>query len=136
MKSKNLTKSLVTASATVAGAMSSRVLAENVPLKNTKIKHAVLSIVGIAGAALLDRKDTVSAFTQDLAIGFAATQTASLIKDLLGEKANDGVLKTALGSPVELNNSSFLASYNNYDFIPAPASIDYEEQPIRMAEFR
>lgn len=129
MKTENITNSMVSVIATTAGAISSRVVADSAPIKNVKLKHGLIAGIAVLGAAFLDRKTAVSAFTQDVAIGVSATQIGYLAKELITEPK--GTLKTALGAP-----NNFLASYNSYDMIPfneAPYENDYEERPSEIA---
>lgn len=135
MKMENLTNSAVSVTGTVLGAMASRVVAEKLPIKKSKVKHGVLALVGIVGASFLDRKDATSAFVQDMAIGVSATQLGALAKDFLA-KEEKSTLQTALGSPMtDVDAIDFLASHNNYDFIPSgeefeEIDLEYEEEPI------
>lgn len=133
MKTKDLTSSAVSITGTLLGAMASRVIAENVPVKNSKVRSGVLAGVGLIGASFLDRREPTNAFVQDVAIGVTATQLGSLIKELVGE--TKGTIKTALGNPFS-GDIDFLASYqdDDYDFIPTlypeDIDVDYDEVPV------
>ncbi|TDQ22755.1 hypothetical protein [Tenacibaculum caenipelagi] len=130
MKTENVTNSIVTAIALTGGAMASRVIADGAStvIKNPKLKHGAIAAVAVVGAAFLDRKTAAGSFAQDVAIGVSATQLGYLAKELIGE--TKGIIKTALGNPINKANYSFLAS-PSYDFIPAQSSrySEYEEQP-------
>ncbi len=134
MKTEKLTGSVVSAVAMTGGAMASRVVAGSTKtvIKNAKVRHGVLAGVAILGAALLDRKTSVGAFTQDVAIGISATQLGYLAKEFFAPE-KEGTLKTALGNPYGADTIEFLAS-PSYDFIPAPEQsyTDYEEYPMSI----
>lgn len=137
MKKANLVNSASSVAATLAGGMSSRLVADVTPINNAKLKHASLALVASLGSVFLNRKSPMSAFTQDVAVGFAATQFGYLIKQFLGEDSNENLVK-ALGNPMTSDDAiQFLASYNNYDFIPASKVeyVGYEEMP-REITFR
>lgn len=135
MKTENLTQSLISVTGTVLGAGTSRIIADKIPIKKTKLKHALLAGVAITGACFLDRKEATSAFVQDVAIGVAATQVTSLVKELMGDKLKEGILKTGLGNYTEEYEPVNFLAYNNYDFIPAE---NYTETPFEKntIEFR
>ncbi len=145
MDTKKITNSLVTVGGTAVGAMASRVIADKVPVKNAKMKHGALAVLGMVGASFLNSKKSAEAFIQDVAIGMSATQIGYLIKELAGDKAK-GVMATALGNPdLNYEDIAFLSSYddyiedyNDYDFIPENTDFtDYEiEEPVKSIEFR
>ena len=107
MKTENVSNSVLSVSGTVLGGMASRLVADKIPVSNTKLKHGAIAAIAIVGASMLDRKDPTKAFAQDVAIGIGATQIATLVKEVVAP--TDGMLKTALGNP-----GKFLAnpSYN------------------------
>lgn len=134
MKKGSLKSSATTVAGTVVGAMASRVIANKLPVKNTKLKHGVLALVGVLGVAMLDRKDPTSAFTQDVAIGVTATQLGSLVKELVSPKEDTNpIITTALGSPIV----DFEDPYR-YDFIPTTFTEDItvvEQEPVQEITF-
>lgn len=117
METKKISSAVISVVGTTTGALSSRVVADALPIDNAKLKHGAFAVVGIVGAALLNRKNATSAFAQDVAIGVSATQIGYLAKEIMGETT--GALKTALGNPFQQKDQVFLSSYNDrYDFIP------------------
>lgn len=131
MKTENLTGKVVSSLAMAGGAMASRVVADGAGtiIKNPKLKHGAIAAIAVVGAALLDRKTSIGAFTQDIAIGVSATQIGYLAKEIIAPE-KEGTIKTALGTPYEYRGYDFLASPRDYDFIPAPeVYTEYEEQP-------
>lgn len=114
MKTENVTKTAVKVVGNVVGAMGSRILADQIPLDDSRIKYGVLSLGLIVGALFLDSEDSIQCFAQDACIGGAATQLGSLVKELVAP--TEGMLKTALGTP---NRPRFLATPKiNYNMIP------------------
>lgn len=83
----------------VGGAMASRVLADKIPLQNTKIKRGILFALGVAVAALADSKQTAGKVVQGVGVGMASTQAVDLLKEFINP--SEGLFKTALGSPVQ-----------------------------------
>ncbi|MFL0077014.1 hypothetical protein [Tenacibaculum maritimum] len=101
MEKKAIRESLVKTTALTVGAATSRVVAENAPIKNMHLKRGILVLTGALGAAFLDRSTSGKAFVQDMASGMAATQAAYWIKDAMAEKLEEkSLLKTALGNPL------------------------------------
>lgn len=124
MTKKGLEKSVVTLASMTAGAMVSRIVAEKLPIKKTKLKRGVLIVAGIVGASALDQKTTGRKIGQDMAISVAVTQTGYLLKELLDDKLKDNkLLHPALGNPM-YDGTSFLSSYTgDYGY-------DYQEEPF------
>ncbi|MFK8297354.1 hypothetical protein ACI76O_05420 [Capnocytophaga cynodegmi] len=102
MKTNKLNSETVTGAAAftggaIAGAMGSRVLADKIPLKNSKLKRGLLAVVGVVGAAMINGKDNAGKALQGAAAGMAATQLGELVKEMVNPQ--EGILKTALGTP-------------------------------------
>lgn len=128
MTQQALESSVVTLASMSAGAILSRIVANKLPIENTKIRRGTIILAGILGASYLDRKTTGKAIAQDMAMATAVTQAGYLVKEVLGDTLKDNkLLYPALGSPIdnfidapfELDSSDFLSSYlePNYDFI-------------------
>lgn len=82
---------------TLVGGMASRVLADKIPLKNTKLKHGLLTLAGAVGVVFL-KNDLAKA----TCAGIAATQANDLVKELAKPKEGEmkeGIFRTALGNP-------------------------------------
>lgn len=126
MTKKGLENTAVSLVSMTAGAMASRIVADKLPLKNSKLKRGALILAGVLGASALDRKNTGRKIGQDMAISVAVTQTGHLLKEVLEEKLkNNKTLAPALGSPmgdwdnpIVLDSTNFLSGYTpNYDGI-------------------
>ncbi len=121
MKKESIKNTVVTTASMIAGAMGSRIIADKLPLENTKLARGILILGGIVAAASLDRKSTGKKIAQDAAISMAVTQTGYLLKEQFEGKLKDGnVMKTGMGSP-----------YTSFD---APYITPYEE-PVSKPKF-
>lgn len=125
MKQGDILNSMLSVTGTTTGAVTSRIVADSVPIENEKVKHGVLAGIAVVGAMFLDRKTPVSSFAQDVAIGVSATQLGYLLKSFFPEA--EGTLKTGLGNP----KGQFLASPDAYDFIPtAPRTVETPHEVV------
>jgi len=139
MTKQAIENSVVTLASMTTGAMLSRVVANKLPIDNTKIRRGAVILAGILGASYLDRSSTGKAIVQDMAMASAVTQTGYLVKDFLGDTLKDNkLLYPALGSPMddfldepfELDSTDFLSSYlePNYDFISEETDFEVIEE--------
>ncbi|CEN34910.1 hypothetical protein [Capnocytophaga cynodegmi] len=135
MKTNKLNSETVTGAAAftggaIAGAMGSRVLADKIPLKNSKLKRGLLAIVGVVGAAMINGKDNAGKALQGAAAGMAATQLGELVKEMVNPQ--EGILKTALGTPE--NPIIILPSdVNNYDYQTLDNPYEKQQQFLAAA---
>jgi len=113
MKDKK-TDTVITVLGTGTGIAASRVLADKIPVKNAKLKHGLLAIAGVAGAMVLNSKDSTEAFFKNASAGLAGAEFIALVKEFIGEPKN-ATVKTALGNPYATN---FLGN-SAYDFTPS-----------------
>lgn len=108
MKTEKLEETVVSITSMTVGAIGSRIVADKLPIDNSKIKRGLLIVGGILAAAHLDRKTTGGRVGQDMAVSVAVTQTGYLLKDLFVEKIkDDSIFKTGLGKPLYLDYSSY-----------------------------
>ncbi len=93
-----------------AGAMASRLVAEQLGgvLKNSKTKHGILTLVSAIGIAMLNRRDNTQALIQDALYGFSSTQLNAFVKEFVKDKetheVKEGMVKTALGTPIYMQD--------------------------------
>ena len=133
MKRKNIEQTAVSLASMTGGAMVSRLVADKLPIKDSKLKRGALIVASFLAAAALDRKTTGKAVVQDMAISSAVTQTGYLIKEVVADKMQeDSIFKPALGNPGSYYNPITLN--NSYEFFEdnSPAMVSYEEQPMTI----
>lgn len=131
MKKTAIKDSLLRSAALTVGSAGSRVVAEKLPTTNTHLKRGGMVLLGIIGAAFVDRKTPSKAFVQDIALGTAATQAGYWIKDTIGTKTQNPLIKTALGTPGNYNNPvQFRMGYAN-----VPDVIDTTYQDVSDVKF-
>ncbi|ATA94649.1 hypothetical protein CGC54_10065 [Capnocytophaga canimorsus] len=130
LNSKTMTEAAAFTGGAIAGAMGSRVLADKIPLKNSKLKRGLLAIVGVVGAAMINGKDNAGKALQGAAAGMAATQLGELVKEMVNPQ--EGILKTALGTPE--NPIIILPSdVNNYDYQTLDNPYEKQQQFLAAA---
>ncbi|ATA67277.1 hypothetical protein CGC48_00770 [Capnocytophaga cynodegmi] len=128
LNSETVTEAVAFAGGAVVGSATSRVLADKIPLKNSKLKRGLLAVVGVAGAAMISGKDNAGKVLQGAAAGMAATQLGELVKEMVNPQ--EGILKTALGTPenpIAIYPSD--VDYYDYETLDNP----YEEQQQFLA---
>ena len=125
MKKSAIKDSLLRSTALTVGGAGSRIVADKLPVANNHLKRGGMVLLGVIGAAFVDRKTPSKAFVQDIALGTAATQAGYWIKDAIGTKTQNPLIKTALGTPGDYNNPvQFRMGYAN---VPNVIDTTYEE---------
>ncbi|MFJ1431345.1 hypothetical protein ACILE2_11185 [Capnocytophaga canimorsus] len=119
LNSKTMTEAAAFTGGAIAGAMGSRVLADKIPLKNSKLKRGLLAVVGVVGAAMINGKDNAGKALQGAAAGVAATQVSDLIKDILKSKLKEGEEPKSL-----LHKAVGMGTPDN-PIIILPSDVDY-----------